>query len=108
MAQASGISTVSILLHGHGRAGDVHRAAVAILIVLAVPDQLGLPSKERVGVVRAPADGIRHGRGPPGRGGRLWKMKRTAQRAFGTYDGASIIILLIAAFWGGRTEKAFG
>ncbi|MGV8174963.1 MAG: hypothetical protein ACP5OU_04610 [Methanothrix sp.] len=73
-AQASGIITVSILQHGHGTAGDVHRATVAIFIVLAVPDQLGLPSKERMRVVRAPADGIRHVRGPPENG---QGMKRT-------------------------------
>jgi len=54
------------LLHGHGTACNVHRAAKTVLIILAVPDQLGLPPTERMEVVRPPADGLSQGRRPPG------------------------------------------
>ena len=53
------------LLHCHATDCDVHWAAVAVLIILAVPDQLGLYLRERMGIVRTPADGLSHGRGPP-------------------------------------------
>ena len=54
------------LLHGHGTACDVHRAAKTVLIILAVPDQLGLHLRERMGIVRPPANGLSQGRRPPG------------------------------------------
>jgi hypothetical protein len=55
-------------LPGAGCSGHVHAAAAAILVVLAVPDQLRSHLGERMGIVRAPADGVRHGDGAPGRG----------------------------------------
>ena len=61
-----GMSTVSYLLHGHCCPGHVHAAAAAVLVVLAIPDQLGPHLRERMGIVRAPADGVRHGDGAPG------------------------------------------
>ena len=70
------------LLHGHGRAGDFHRAARPIFVILVVPDQLRL-LRERMGAVRAPADGFRHGRRPPGEEGRSGMKKRAAKRAYG-------------------------
>ena len=57
-------STVSIFCH-------IHAAAAAVLNVLAVPDRLCPHLRERMRVIGAPADGIRHGDGPPGRS--LWR-----------------------------------
>jgi len=65
------------LLHGHGCPSHVHVAAAAILILLALPDEFGLHLRERMGIVGTPADGLRHGRGPPGGDSRSWKRKRT-------------------------------
>ena len=51
------------LLHGHGSSGHIHAAAAAVLVVLAVPDQFSPHLRERMRVIGAPADGIRHGTG---------------------------------------------
>ena len=53
------------LLHGHGCSGHIH-AATAVLVVLAIPDQLGPHLGKRMGIVRTPADGVRHEDGPLG------------------------------------------
>jgi hypothetical protein len=46
------------LLHGHGAASHVHGAATAVLIVLALPDQLSPHPGEGMRVVGAIADGL--------------------------------------------------
>ncbi len=46
------------LLHGHGAASHVHGAATAVLIVLALPDQLSPHPGEEMRVVGAIADGL--------------------------------------------------
>jgi hypothetical protein len=55
------------LLPGAGCSGRIHAATAAILIVLSIPDQLRPHLGERMMVIGAPADWIRHGDGPPGR-----------------------------------------